>query len=176
MTSRDTDDDGRGDFDFLFGRWHVVNRKLADVLDPCCTDWTEFSSSFVVRPLLAGLANMDCYATAECPGSGPMQGLTVRLFNPATRLWRIWWASSQQPGDLDTPVEGRFAGALGEFFCNDTLAGRQVRVRYAWTRADPEHPWWTQAFSHDGGINWKTNWIMKLTRDPDPGPDERLHL
>jgi hypothetical protein len=168
VTDQDIDDDGRRDFDFLFGSWHVANRKLADVWDPGCMEWTEFTSAAVVRPLLANLATMDCYSTTEFPGSGPMEGITLRLFNPQTRLWRIWWASTRQPGDLDTPVEGRFAGGLGEFFCDDTLNGRSLRVRYAWTRTDPEHPRWTQAFSYDGGTTWKTNWIMELTRDFAP--------
>ncbi len=169
MTGEDNDEDGRRDFDFLHGSWRVANRKLADNWDPDCTQWTRFSSTVIVRPLLANLAVMDYYSTTEFPGNGPMEGIALRLFNPRTRLWRIWWASTRQPGDLDTPVEGRFSAGVGEFYCDDTLNGRPLRVRYEWTRADPEHPRWTQAFSYDGGTTWKPNWIMELTRDADLG-------
>ena len=40
--------DGRADFDFIFGRWRVHNRKLADVTDPACDDAEVFRSTDVV--------------------------------------------------------------------------------------------------------------------------------
>lgn len=172
MSEPDTDDDGRRDFDFLLGSWQVANRRLADVADPECERWSEFGARAVVRRLLDSLATMDCYSATQFPGSGRMEGITLRLFNPATRLWRIWWASTAHPGDLDTPVEGRFDGSRGEFYCDDVLNGRAVRVRYVWERAAPERPRWTQAFSYDGGATWKPNWIMEFSRGhvgPTPG-------
>lgn len=172
MPASDTEDDGRHDFDFLFGSWQVANRKLADVADPECETWSEFATRAVVRPLLASLANLDCYSATEFPGAGDMEGVTLRLFNPATGRWRIWWASTVSPGDLDTPVEGRFDGRLGEFFCDDVLNGRAVRVRYTWDRGDPSRPRWAQAFSYDGGLTWNTNWVMEFSRDgAGPAPD-----
>lgn len=164
VTDLSTCDDGRQGFDFLFGSWQVHNRKLFDALDPCCTDWREFGATAVVRPLLGDLGNMDCYSTFEFPGSGVLDGMTLRLFNPETGTWRIWWASTRNPGDLDTPVEGRFVDEVGEFFCDDILDGRPLRVRYTWDRTDPEHPRWSQAFSYDSGTTWQTNWIMNFTR------------
>jgi hypothetical protein len=167
MIEANDESDGRSDFDFLFGEWNVANRKLTDVLDPECIEWTSFVSTARIGPLLSNLANMDCYSTVEFPECGAMEGITLRLFNPRTRLWRIWWASTREPGVLDTPVEGRFAGDIGEFYSEEVLNGVPVRVRYMWTRTDPLRPHWAQAFSYDRGTTWKTNWTMRLTRSKD---------
>jgi hypothetical protein len=35
----------RHDFDFIFGRWQVHNRRLADIANPDCTKWVEFEAT-----------------------------------------------------------------------------------------------------------------------------------
>ena len=57
----------------------------------------------------------------------------VRVFDPATRLWAIYWADSRFPGPLDPPVVGSFDGDVGTFEGPDTFAGRPVLVRYTWS-------------------------------------------
>jgi hypothetical protein len=51
--------DGRADFDFIFGRWRVRNRKLVDVADPACEEWTEFDATAAAEPILGGLGHVD---------------------------------------------------------------------------------------------------------------------
>ena len=96
--------DGRHDFDFYFGHWRIHNRKLADILDKNCTEWVEFDAVNEMRPILNGLGNFDTFVPVGLPEDKHFEGATLRMFDPATGLWRIWWASSRTPDRLDVPV------------------------------------------------------------------------
>jgi hypothetical protein len=50
-------------------------------------EWAEFDATRKLRQVLLGLGNMDIFH-AEF-GGRPFEGLTVRLFDPRTRLWTI---------------------------------------------------------------------------------------
>ena len=115
------------------------------------------------RPILRGLGNIDLYRSAEFPDQPEWEALALRLFDPGTGLWRIWWASTADAGQLDTPVAGGFVGDDGQFLADDVLGGRAVKVQYEWS-PDREHPTWRQSFSFDGGRSWQTNWIMDWHR------------
>jgi hypothetical protein len=153
-------EDGAHAFDALFGRWQVRNRKLRDVLDPGCTEWIEFGAAIEVRPIFNGAGNIDI---GQFDYEVPFEGLTVRLYDPETGLWRIWWASTRQPGQLGEPVLGRFSGGTGVFTADEELAGQLIRVRFEWTGFAAAAPRWEQSFSYDGGQTWKTNWINTWT-------------
>lgn len=155
--------DGRGDFDFLFGRWRVHNRRLLRRLEGC-TDWEEFETSLQTRPVLDGLGNLDSFSRPADPGGTAWEGLTLRLFDPETRSWRIWWAATSEPGRLFPPVVGGFADGRGTFFGDDLHDGRTVRVRYQWKDITPTSARWEQAYSTDEGETWETNWVMGLAR------------
>ena len=156
--------DGRHDFDFLFGSWLVGNRKLQDPLSPEPTPWLEFEAAVESRPILAGLGNCDTYHVRDFAGRGETHAFALRLFDPETRLWRIWWASTGGGGQLDTPVVGRFEAGEGLFEADDVLEGRQVRVRFVWTAITPSSARWQQSFSFDGGETFEDNWIMDWRR------------
>ncbi len=148
-----------GDFDFLFGDWHVHNRRLRHRLVGG-TDWDEFAASASCRPLFGGAANVD---EITFPTLG-IRGLTLRLFDPERRQWRLHWTTDAS-GLLFPPVVGAFDDeGVGRFFGDDTEAGVPVRVRFVWDRITADSARWRQAFSVDGGVRWETNWVMELTR------------
>lgn len=155
---------GRDAFDFVLGRWAVTKRKRTDLLDPACEDWVEFRSAGEHRALPGAAGNIEEYETHELPGVGEFHGLALRLYDPAADLWRIWWSSSLSPGQLDAPLEGGFSSGRGTFVADDVIAGRAVKVRFVWSDLGPDSAQWEQAFSHDDGQSWDTNWVMTMTR------------
>jgi hypothetical protein len=147
------------DFDFLAGRWDVANRRLVKPLSGS-DEWDEFPGHSVAGRHFDGAASFD---EITFPTKG-FSGLTVRLRNPETRQWSIYWASSAR-GVLDTsPMVGAFEGGRGEFHGEEDCDGRRVRCRFVWTVIDADAARWEQAFSADGGLTWETNWIMDLAR------------
>ncbi|GAB1641141.1 hypothetical protein [Krasilnikovia sp. MM14-A1259] len=158
--------DGRSDFDFLHGSWRVANRRLANPLDPVATTWIEFETIAVARPVLGGLGNTDTY---DSIGEVPFHGMTLRLFDPSTCLWRIWWASASRPGHLDSPMEGRFEAGHGVFYGKDVLSGIDVDVRFDWYVDDSNHARWRQAFSTDRRLTWSENFAMDFVRIAEHG-------
>lgn len=157
--------EGAQAFDFLFGSWEVANRKLRDQLDPSCDEWVEFTATATTSPLLGGLGNVDRFSVPDFPGRGAFEGMALRLYEPSTGLWRIWWASTANPGALDTPLVGRFNGDVGTFECEETIGSLHLRIRFEWFRAaeDTGAPRWRQYFLFDGEPDWLPNWQMDLT-------------
>lgn len=152
---------GRHDFDFLFGTWRVRNRRLRSPLQGS-DDWYEFDAEFHARPIWDGKANMDEFI-ADSP-LGPIEGLTLRLYDAVTGKWSLYWATSRS-GLAVVPNVGTFnEDGTGEFFSNETFEGETIVCRYSWARGDEQRCRWEQAFSTDGGSTWETNWIMEFTR------------
>jgi hypothetical protein len=134
------------------------NRRLNKRLENC-KDWTEFESSDENFKILSGKADMDTYSTTEMPGQEgkPFEGVTLRLFNPKTRLWSLYWVASNV-GALDPPVVGSFENNVGHFFAKDTFKGKNIIVMFRWDARDKDRPVWSQAFSPDNGKTWEWNW------------------
>jgi len=156
--------DGRHDFDFFFGCWQVDNRKRVRPLKQGDTEWVEFEGEVEAAPILGGVGNIDWYKAPRFPGRPNFEGFTLRLFEPATRLWRIWWASSVGTGHIDPPVVGRFSNGVGRFECDEIMEAQLVRVRYDWKDIAADSVTWEQSFSFDGGATWDPNWTMRSTR------------
>jgi len=159
MTSKAPERDGSHDFDFQTGRWRIRNERLVKRLAEC-TEWETFESTNRAWLLPGGLGNMDEYATDHWPG---FVGLSLRLYDPRTRQWSIYWASNQK-GTLDPPVVGSFANGVGVFEGRDELDGRPIVMRFVWSGITDTAARWEQAFSPDEGRTWETNWIMTMTR------------
>ena len=156
--------DGRHDFDFCFGHWTVHNRRLKQRFAGS-TEWEQFDAAMECRPVLGGLGNIDDFTTDWNAGApGCFIGMTLRLYDLATRAWSLYWAGNRS-GVLEPPVVGRFENGVGTFAGDDLHDGRPVRVRFTWSQIRPDGARWEQAMSADGGRTWESNWIMQLARD-----------
>ena len=152
--------EGPADFDFILGSWTIKNRVLDKPLTGSST-WYEFDSTSVNRPVWGGTANVE-----EWDGTSPkghIQGLAVRIYDPATKRWSIYWAD-RRTATMGAPVVGSFTNGRGEFFSDGTFNGKPTRERVIWSRPTKETARWEQAISIDGGRTWETNWTMELTR------------
>lgn len=150
-------------FDFLHGSWTFHLRKLRDPADPDCAEWLVFNATGEAFPILDGMGNVDRLYVPATEDSEAFEGFTLRLYDPVTDTWRIWWSSTRAPGVFDEPVVGHFDGGRGTFESDDVVGGQPVRVRYTWFVDDTE-PRFEQAFSRDGGLTWATNWVTTQRR------------
>ena len=123
---------GLHDFDFFFGSWQQRNRKRVKPLVRGDDEWIEFESRSEAWPILGGLGNVDTFSAPNFPGRPGFEGFSLRLVEPETGLWRIWWASTVGNGLLDPPVLGRFRDGVGIFECGDVIEGVPLKVRFTW--------------------------------------------
>jgi len=154
--------DGAHDFDFEFGSWKAhIARRLKPLTGS--TEWVEYEGTSVVRPWWDGRANI-----GELRVSGPagtIEGMSVRLYDPASRQWKIHWANAAD-GALGEAMVGGFAGGRGEFYNQEMLGNRAILVRFIFSgiSAGTRSFRIEQAFSADGGKSWETNWISDFTK------------
>jgi hypothetical protein len=156
--------DGQHDFDFYFGTWKQHLKRLMNPLTGSTT-WAEFDGTIVTRKVWDGRANLNEF---EGEGTtGHIEGLTLRLYNPQTHQWSLYWANSKA-GTLNLPPNvGEFKNGRGEFFSQDTFHDRVILVRYVWSDITPNSVHFEQSFSDDGGKTWEVNWISNVTRAQD---------
>ena len=155
-----TQNDGRNDFDFLIGTWKVHHRMLKARLKDS-TEWIEFEGETVDRKIMNGLGNMD--ENIIHMEKGPIHAISLRLFNPVSKEWSIFW-STDKTGALDIPMVGGFKDGRGEFYAQEVNDGKHVYSRFIWSKINTNSPQWEQALSENGGKTWETNWIMEFER------------
>ena len=146
------------DFDFLDGRWELVNRRLKQ-RGVGSQDWDVFPASVRAYVLMGGVTNVD---ELVFPTKG-WSGTTFRHFDIEKRQWSIYWVNTRD-GKMQSPVVGGFDGDVGLFYGEDTDEGRPIKVVYKWTRVGPDGARWEQAFSYDDGKTWETNWMNEHRR------------
>lgn len=154
---------GPRDFDFETGLWRTQVRRLAKPLSGS-SQWLEYTGTTRVVALHGGRANLAELAVAG--PAGRIDGVALRLYEPATRRWRIHYANLRD-GALTAPIAGGFARGRGEFFGADTFDGRPIRVRLRIHCPHPDRCLFEQAFSADGGRRWEINWRAVDTRITD---------
>jgi hypothetical protein len=132
--------------------------------DRDCHDWIEFNTTSTNEPILFGSSHVEHIYSDAQDGSEAWEGFALRRFDPVELVWRIWWASTKNLGKLDAPLVGRFVDGVGLFIGDDTVGGREIKVRFEWSHPTPDSAAWSQAFSYDNGESWETNWTMNFTR------------
>jgi hypothetical protein len=157
---------GQRDFEPLLGRWRYhLKRRLRPLTGS--TQWIDLIGKGDCTPLWHGRAQLD---VLNVEGStGHVEGLTLRLFNPQTQEWRLYWANSRD-GLIVAPQIGRFNRGHGEFYAQDTLDGKSILVKFDWSALRSKSPHFEQSFSNDGGKSWEVNWITDQSAEWRAGP------
>ena len=157
---RGSPDEGQHDFDFELGSWKIHLKKLLHPLTGS-NAWVEFEGTSVTRKLWDGRSQIEQFETDGA--AGRIEGMTLRLFNPQSHQWRLYWANSKV-GVLDPPQIGQFTNGIGEFYAQDTVDGKVILVRFLWSKTTSDSPHFEQSYSADGGKTWEVNWITDQTR------------
>ena len=151
---------GQRDFEPLLGRWSFHLKVRMKPLTGS-TEWIDYTGPGECKPLWHGRAQLD---TIDLQGpTKHIEGLTVRLFNPKTHEWRLYWANSRD-GLVVVPQIGQFRAAHGEFYAQDVLDDQSILVKFDWSALTSKSPHFEQSFSNDGGKTWEVNWISDQTR------------
>jgi hypothetical protein len=153
---------GARDFDFLVEhRWRVHNRVLAARLAGS-TEWREFEATLQDGMQIArGRGNVDRFVAVR--DGEPFEGNSLRLFDPKTGEWTIYWIDSRDPVPR-FQVRGHFEGDVGTFYGEDDFQGREVRLRFLWKIVSDRTARWEQAYWDEAAGDWETNWVMEFER------------
>src|SRR6266478_370497 len=153
------------DFDFEIGTWTIHLKRLDHRLTGSTT-WVEFDGTSVTRKVWDGRADLEEFEV-DSP-TGHIEGMTLRLYDPQTHQWSLYWATSKS-GVMGPPTIGEFKNGRGEFFDTEPSGpnGRAILVRFVWSDITPNSAHFEQSFSDDGGKTWEVNWITDQTRVSD---------
>lgn len=147
-------------FDFLVGTWQTTQRKMVKPLSGN-DEWESSTGTLTSYRFFDGAANVD---ELDVPEFG-FKGATLRVQDPATQQWYIYWVNSRDGKLALPPVVGRFdERGVGEFFSDEDWHGQAIRVRYRWSDITETTARYEQAFSTDQGETWETNWIGEFSR------------
>jgi hypothetical protein len=166
-----TERDGQHDFDFELGHWKIHLKKLVHPLTGSTT-WVEFDGTSVTRKVWNGRSQLEEFET-DSPDGSHIEGMTLRLYDPQTHQWSLYWATSKSAA-MGVPTIGKFQNGQGEFFDTEPAGpnGRTVLVRFIWSNTTTNMPHFEQSFSEDGGKTWEVNWITDQTRVGDDNDKE----
>jgi hypothetical protein len=155
--------DGQHDFDFNIGTWKTHVSRLLRPLSGSNT-WGEYDGIASVRNVMHGRANL---LELDVDGAaGHIEGIGVRLYNPASGQWSLNWANGND-SVMTQPMIGEFKNGRGDFFDQEVFNGKSVLTRNGFSDITPNSSRFEQAFSADGGKTWETNWVMTFTRTAD---------
>lgn len=148
-------------FDFLVGKWSVLNRRLKERLTNC-DEWIEFHAEMETKRILNGFGLMDEMKTSYF--GDEFIGLSIRMFHPESNKWTIYWADTAHPEiGLKEQVHGEFKNGVGEFFGKEVYNDKEVKLRFTWKMPSENTALWEQAYYNEANKDWETNWTMLFT-------------
>ncbi|MGA9419978.1 MAG: hypothetical protein WBV40_12585 [Candidatus Cybelea sp.] len=147
-------------FDYQFGTWNVhVSRLTRDAAG--LSKWVRYAGTHTVVPLWHRRANI---GVLEVHGpAGRIEGMQLRLFDPATGCWKLSFASSTD-GELQSPSAGSFHDGVGDFRSTDRVNGKHVIVRSLSTTTSPTSYRDVIARSYDNGRTRTPVWIANYEK------------
>jgi hypothetical protein len=155
--------DGQHDFDFMVGTWKAHLSRLDKPLTGS-KNWIEFDGTQITSSVWGGRGTMDDFHVDSPETNTHIDGMTLRLYNPQSHQWYIYWSNATH-GVLDwPPVVGEWKNGRGEFYDQELRDGRMIFVRYVWSDVTPSSARFEQSFSIDGGRTWEPNWISTIAR------------
>ena len=155
--------DGQHDFDFLLGSWKIHLKRMVQPLSGS-HEWVEFDGTVVCKKIWDGKGEIEEFSVDAPEKKIHILGLALRLYNPASHQWSIYWANAAKGAIGGPPVVGEFKDGHGEFYDQEEINGRVIFTRYAWSRINTPTPHFEQAYSDDGGQTWEVNWITDQTK------------
>jgi hypothetical protein len=152
--------DHQHDFDFEFGSWRAHLSRLLHPLSGSHA-WVQYDGTSVVRKVWNGKANLGEFDVTG--PAGRIHGLSLRLYNPQTHKWNVYWSNAKD-GEITTPSVGNFSNGRGLFVDKETFNGRPILSRFVFSKMKARSFQITQSFSPDNGKTWEPNWIATFTR------------
>jgi hypothetical protein len=149
------------DFDFEGGTWKVQLKRLQQPLSGSDT-WIDYEGTSVVKQLWNGRANIGELEIGNA--NTHIEGLTLRLYNPQTHQWRLYWANSKD-GLLSVPTIGQWENGRGEFIAQEDFQGRSILDRFTFSDVAAASFKTEQSFSADAGKTWEPNWLATFTKE-----------
>jgi hypothetical protein len=155
-----TERDGAHDFDFDFGHWQThITRRLHPLAGS--SETIELKGTVDVRELFEGRAALE---EIEVDGpQGHWEGMSVFLYDPVGHQWSQTFVNSAH-GSFSNGLIGSFKDGRGELFATDTLDGRSILIRGAWSNITADAHRYEESYSDDGGKTWEVEFTANLTR------------
>lgn len=151
-------------FDFWLGDWELDQHIWSGNGD----HFEPYPAENHVRLIQDGGALVESFAGRarffwlgmEVPA--PFRGVSVRVYYPEAREWRIFWMHTLDP-KFGPPFSGDFSGDVGEFLLTDRPAGiPPSRIRFE--RQIDGSVDWQLALRTPDGESWQPLWFIEFQR------------
>lgn len=155
------------DFDFWLGDWTLQQR----IWSGSRGEFEPYPAENQVRMIEGGGALVENFqGIARFFWLGmeepePMRGVSVRLYYPQEREWRIFWMDTLDPS-FGPPFTGKFSGDVGEFLLTERPSGiPPSRIRFE--RKIGGAVDWQLALRTPDGRGWQPLWLIEFSREDD---------
>ena len=165
--------DGAHDFDFNFGQWKTQIKRRVHPLAGS-NEMIELNGTVSIRKVWDGRALLE-----EIEADGPKghwEGMSLFMYNPGAHQWSQTFIGSKSGTFAGGGMIGGFKDGRGELYASDTLDGRAILVRGAWSDITPKSHRYEESYSTDGGKTWEVELSAYKTKLADVVPPQQLAL